>query len=80
SSVIYLQIGGTALALGLLGLYLAMLSKRILEVALAAAMVTLILLVAIDLDRPQRGIIRVSSKPIDALVISMSRDPAASPP
>ncbi len=79
-SVVYLQIGGAALALCLLGLYLATLGRRVVEATLAAGMVSLILLVAIDLDRPQRGLITVSSRPIDSVVQSMQRDPAASPP
>ena len=79
-SVVYLQIGGAALALSALGLYLATLGRRVIGAALAAGLVSLILLVAVDLDRPKRGLISVSSRPIDAVVQSMQQDPAASPP
>lgn len=79
-SVVYLQIGGAALALATLGLYLATLGWRVLAAGLAAGMVSLILLVAIDLDRPQRGLITVSTRTIDAVVQSMQQEPAAVPP
>ena len=76
-SVVVLQIGGAALALGVLGLYLATLGRRVLTALLAAAMVILILLVALDLDRPQRGLITVPSRPLRNVEASMQLDPAA---
>lgn len=77
-SVVVLQIGGAALALGVLGLYLATLGRRVLTALLAAGMVILILLVALDLDRPQRGLITVPAKPLRNVEASMQLDPAAS--
>ena len=79
-SVIYLQIGGAAVSLGVLGLYLATLGRRVLTAGLAALMVSLILLVALDLDRPQRGFITVPSRPLQSLVASMQLDPASAAP
>jgi len=76
-SVVVLQIGGAALALGVLGLYLATLGRRVLTALLAAAMVILILLVALDLDRPQRGLITVPSRPLRSVEASMQLEPAA---
>jgi len=78
-SVVVLQIGGAALALGVLGLYLATLGRRVLTALLAAAMVILILLVALDLDRPQRGLITVPSRPLQDVQASMGLEPAAAP-
>ena len=75
-----LQIGGAALALGVLGLYLATLGRRVLTALLAAAMVILILLVALDLDRPQRGFITVPSTPLQNVAASMQLDPASPAP
>ena len=48
-----------------------------LTALLAAAMVILILLVALDLDRPQRGLITVPSRPLRNVEASMQLDPAA---
>jgi len=79
-SVVVLQIGGAALALGVLGLYLATLGRRVLTALLAAAMVILILLVALDLDRPQRGFITVPSTPLRNLEVSMQLAPASAAP
>lgn len=79
-SVVYLQIGSAALGLGVLGLYLATLGRRVRTATLAAVLVSLILLVAIDLDRPIRGLISISTRPIDAVERSMQQDPAAPAP
>ena len=79
-TVVVLQIGGAALALGVLGLYLATLGRRVLTALLAAAMVILILLVALDLDRPQRGFITVPSTPLQNVEESMRLDPASAAP
>ena len=78
-SVAYLQIGGSALALGVLGLYLATLGRRVLSAMLASVLVALILLVAFDLDRPQRGLITVPSRALVALQQSIQKEPAAAP-
>jgi len=78
-SVVVLQIGGAALALGVLGLYLATLGRRVLTALLAAGMVILILLVALDLDRPQRGLITVPSRPLRNVEAAMRLEPAAAP-
>ncbi|MCU1393700.1 MAG: conserved rane protein of unknown function [Ilumatobacteraceae bacterium] len=79
-AVVYLQIGGAAVSLGVLGLYLATLGRRVLTAGLAALLVSMILLVALDLDRPQRGFITVPSRALQSLVTSMQLDPAASAP
>ena len=79
-TVVALQIGGGAVSLGVLGIYLATLGRRVLTASLAAVMVSLILLVALDLDRPQRGFITVPTRSLTSLVASMQAEPAAQAP
>jgi hypothetical protein len=43
----------------------------------AAALVTLLLLVTFDLDRPTRGLIKVPSAPLVSVRASMTLPPAA---
>jgi hypothetical protein len=49
-------------------------------VLLAAGLVTLLLLVTFDLDRPTRGLIQVPETPLVALRASMLLPPAADAP
>jgi hypothetical protein len=79
-SVLVLEVVGAAVALGLLGVYLAIVGRGVVTVALAAALVTLVLLVTFDLDRPTRGLIRVPSTPLTDLRASMALPPAATGP
>ena len=69
-----------AAALGLLAVYLAILGRGVITVLLAAALVSLLLLVTFDLDRPTRGLIRVPDTPLTALRASMLLPPAAGGP
>ena len=46
---------GAAVGLGLLALYLAILSRGVVSVLIAAAFVSVLLLITFDLDRPTRG-------------------------
>jgi hypothetical protein len=46
----------------------------------AAALVTLLLLVTLDLDRPTRGLITVPSTPLASVRASMALPPAAKGP
>jgi hypothetical protein len=69
-----------AVALGLLAFYLAILGRGVLTVLLAAGLITLLLLVTFDLDRPTRGLIRVPSTPLTSLRVSMQLPPAADAP
>ena len=61
--VLWLEVAGAALALGLLAFYLSLLGCGLVTVLAAAALVSLLLLVTFDLDRPTRGLIR---RPLDA--------------
>jgi hypothetical protein len=78
-AVLALEVIGAAAALGLLGLYLSVLGRGVLPVVLAAALVSGLLLVTFDLDRPVRGLITVPSTPLETLRASMALPPAAGP-
>ncbi len=79
-TVVYLLLVGGAFAVGLLAMYLAMLHRSVTTAVLAAVMVSVILLVTFDLDRPRRGLITVPSTPIAALRASMDQPSPAEAP
>jgi hypothetical protein len=76
-SVLLLEVLGAGIAFGLLALYTALHARGATTVVLAGALVTVLLLIIFDLDRPTRGIIRVSDTPLLALRASMELPPAA---
>lgn len=76
SEVLVLEIVGAALALGLLALYLAIVGRGVITVIFAAALVTMLLLVTFDLDRPIRGLITVPDAALTSLRASMALPPA----
>ena len=78
--VLAVEVVGAAVALCLLAFYLSLLGRGVLTVLLAAALVTLLLLVTFDLDRPTRGLIRVPDTPLTNLRASMMLPPAATGP
>jgi hypothetical protein len=80
SPVLWLEVAGAALALGLLAFYLSLLGRGLFTVLSAAALVSLLLLVTFDLDRPTRGLIRIPSTALTELRASMILPPAASAP
>ena len=59
STVLLLQVVGSAVAVGVLSLYLALLGRGLITSLAAAAVVILILFISFDLDRPHRGLITV---------------------
>ena len=79
-AVLALEVIGAALALGLLALHISILGRGLVPMMAAAALVTLLLLVTFDLDRPTRGLIKVPSTPLVSLRASMALPPAASGP
>jgi hypothetical protein len=79
-AVLAVEVGGAAIALGLLAFYLAILGRGVFAVLLAAGLITLLLLVTFDLDRPTRGLIRVPDTPLVNLRKSMELPPAAAAP
>ena len=78
--MLVLEIIGGAMALGLLAVYLAVVGRGVLTVILAATLVTLLLFVTFDLDRPTRGLIQVPTKPLTDLQATMDKPPAARGP
>ena len=77
TAVLVLEVAGTAVALGLLALHLSTLGRGLMSVALAAVLVTLILVVTFDLDRPTRGLIVVPATPLTDVRATMALPPAA---
>jgi hypothetical protein len=80
NEVIALEVFGAAFAFGLLALYTALHGRGATTVVLAGGLVTVLLLVIFDLDRPTRGLIRVPDTPLVALRSEMALPPAASGP
>jgi hypothetical protein len=78
--VLAVEVLGAAVGLGLLAFYLALLGRGVITVVLAAALVTMLLLVTLDLDRPTRGLIKVPAAPLVSLRASMVLPPAAQAP
>jgi hypothetical protein len=76
-AVLAVELFGAGAALGLLGLYLSVLGRGWQPMVLAAALVTMLLLVTFDLDRPIRGLISIPSTPYQSLVASMNQPPAS---
>jgi len=80
TAVLVLEVASAALGLALLAFYLAVLGRGLLTVLLAAGLVTMLLLVTFDLDRPTRGMITVPASPLTDLRASMALPPAAAAP
>jgi hypothetical protein len=80
TAVLVLEVLGSALALGLLAAYLAIVGRGVLAVSLAAALVAFLLLVTADLDRPTRGLIRIPDTVLTNQLASMTQPPAATAP
>jgi hypothetical protein len=78
-SVLVLEVIGAARALGRRGRDLSVLGRGLLPMVLALVLVTMLLLVTFDLDRPTRGLITIPDTPYLSLSDSMKRPPAASP-
>jgi hypothetical protein len=79
-AVLAVEVGGAAIALALLAFYLAILGRGVSTVLLAAGLITVLLLVTFDLDRPRRGLIEVPDAPLVNLRASMELPPAAAAP
>jgi hypothetical protein len=79
-TVMVVEVVGSAVALGVLALYLTMLGRGVKTSLLASMFVVLILFVSIDLDRPQRGFITVPYAVLEDARAVMDLPPAATPP
>jgi len=80
AAVLWLELLGAAVALGLLALYLSMLGKGPIPIVVAAVIVSFLVLITFDLDRPTRGLIQIPATPLLAERATMSLPPAAPAP
>ena len=80
TAVLAVELFGAALAVGALGVHLSILGRGLVPVLLAAALITLVLLVTFDLDRPTRGLIEVPDTPLTNLRSLEDLPPAATGP
>jgi hypothetical protein len=80
TAVLVLEVGGAAIAIAVLALHLATFGRGIPTVLIASALVTILLVVTFDLDRPTRGLIQVPPTPLVDLSTSMAGTPAATAP
>ena len=78
--VLVLEVFGAAVAVGLLALHISVLGRGLVAMLAAGALITLLLLVTFDLDRPTRGFIKVPSTPLASVRASMIPPPAAEAP
>ncbi|MGY1795095.1 hypothetical protein ACI796_14035 [Geodermatophilus sp. SYSU D00525] len=84
TAVLVVEVAGAAVALGALALHLALhlssIRRGLATTVVAALLVTVLLVVTFDLDRPARGLIRVPATPLADVHDSMSAPPAAGAP
>ena len=78
--MLWLELLGAAVALGLLALYLSMLGKGPIPIVVAAVIVSFLVLITFDLDRPTRVLIQIPATPLLAERATMSLPPAAPAP
>jgi hypothetical protein len=64
TTVLLLEVAGAAVAIAALALHLATFGRGVLTVLVASLLVTVLLLVTFDLDRPTRGLIRIPATPL----------------
>jgi hypothetical protein len=80
AAVLVLEVFGAAAAVFLLALHISVLGRGLFAMIGAAVLMTLLLLVTFDLDRPTRGLITVPATPLVAVRASMVPPPAAAAP
>jgi hypothetical protein len=73
TTVLLLELVGAAVAIGALALHLATFGRGVPTVLVASLLVTVLLLVTFDLDRPTRGLIQVPATPLVDLRTDMSQ-------
>jgi hypothetical protein len=78
-AVLALEVIAAALGIGLLALHISVLGRGLIPMIAAAGLITLLLLITFDLDRPARGLIKVPSTPLASVRASMVLPPAAHP-
>jgi hypothetical protein len=80
TTVLVLQVVGGAVTIFVLSYYLAVLGRRVAVGLIAAGVVTLIIFISVDLDRPHRGLITVPDTPLATTRAMMDDPPAAEGP
>jgi hypothetical protein len=80
TTVLALQVFGSAIAIGVLALYLALIGRNGYTALAAALVLVLILFISFDLDRPHRGLITVPDAPLVSVRAMMVPPPAAEGP
>ncbi len=80
NAVLWLELLGAAVAIAVLALYLSVIGRGLVPVFTAAILVTLLVLITFDLDRPTRGFITIPATPLLAEKATMSLPPAAPAP
>ena len=80
NAVLWLELLAPAVALGVLALYLSLLGKGHATVVVAAILVSALIIIIFDLDRPTRGLITIPATPLVAERASMALPPAAPAP
>jgi hypothetical protein len=80
TAVLVLEVAGAAVAIAALALHLATFGRGVPTVLVASLLVTVLLVVTFDLDRPTRGLIRVPPTPLVDVSSSMTSPPAATAP
>ena len=80
NAVLWLELLGAAFALGLLAVYLSVLGRGLVPIIAAAVVVSTLVLVTFDLDRPTRGLITIPATPLLAEKATMSLPTAAPAP
>ena len=79
-AVLWLELIGAAAALALLALHISLYGRGLAPLLVAAGLITALLLITFDLDRPTRGLIKVPDTAMVSLRASMALPPAASAP
>jgi hypothetical protein len=80
TAVLVLEVAGAAVAIAALALHLATFGRGVPTVLVASLLVTVLLVVTFDLDRPTRGLIRVPPAPLVDVSTAMTAAPAATAP
>ena len=80
NAVLWLELIGAAVALALLALFVSLHGRGLVPILVAAALVSFLVLVTFDLDRPTRGLITVPATPLIAEKATMRLPPAAAAP
>ena len=80
SEILWLELIGGSIALGLLAAYLALVGRGVAGALFAAMVVAFLLFLTADLDRPTRGPIKVPDAALTGQLESMRLPPAAAGP